>query len=81
MIDEKQLWQLKTRIDQAKVKANELQGRRDLLLQQLKDNWDCGSLQEAEKKVKQMTVEINEINAQLANGIAKVEEQLKGIGQ
>ena len=43
-MNEKQLLELKEEIEKAKNKLAELKGRKEYLLQELKDKWGCESL-------------------------------------
>jgi len=53
-VDLKEYVQLKKRVDQAKQKADKAVGALEQIMKQLKKNFGCNSLQEAEKKSKSL---------------------------
>lgn len=79
-MNEKELFKLKEKIDSAKSKAAELKGRQDYLMQQLKKDWDCKTVDEANELVEKMDAEIAELNKQIASGIKKIETQMEKEG-
>jgi hypothetical protein len=60
---EKELLDLREEISQAKEKVAGLQGQQELLMKQLKDNWSCNSVDEAEKKLAAMEKEVEQLTA------------------
>jgi hypothetical protein len=56
-LNEKQLLAKKAEIQEAKTLLSELKGEEKALLKQLKDDWECDSLAEAKKKIRQMESE------------------------
>jgi hypothetical protein len=77
-MNERELMKLKADIDQAKSKVSELRGRKDYLLQQLKTDWDCDSVKDAQLKIVEMNTEIVQLNAKLTEGIQSIELRLQG---
>ena len=75
---EQGLLQLKKEIDQAKSSVSELKGQQTALLKQLKDDWQCSSIEEAEKKIKKMQKEIETLDASIETGLEELEEQTHG---
>ena len=73
--DEQALLDLKTDIDSAKTTVAELTGQRQALLKQLKDDWDCSSIDQAEKKMEKIKKEIAAIDAQIKQGTADLEKE------
>jgi len=71
---ESELLRLKKNIEDAKAKATELQGKYKYLQEQLKETWDCGSLEEAEKKLEEMDEEISAMD----QNIEKLVNEIKG---
>lgn len=71
---EKDLLKLKEEIDEAKEKFLQLKGQRDALLQQLKENWGCNSIKEGNKLLEDMKKEVESLNAEIVEGIDKLEE-------
>lgn len=54
MFTEKELLQIKKEIETAKTEIAQLSGQEKILLQRLKDDWDCSSLPEAKKKLREL---------------------------
>ena len=73
-MDKKQLLVLKDEIDEAKTIVAELTGQKKSQMTQLKETFGCSSLEEAEKKVKKMTDEIDSLDEKITNGMEKLEE-------
>ena len=71
-LDEQQLLDLKKQIEQAKTQVAELQGSRKHLMKELKDDWGCTTIEEAEKKLKKLQKELE----QLQNKIKEQTEEL-----
>jgi len=74
-MDEQELFKLKKQIDEAKSKVSELKGQQKHLMKQLKDEWDCTSIEAAEKKAKTIEKEINDLNQKITEGIEELEEK------
>jgi len=72
---EADLLKLKQEIDQAKSSVSELKGQQTALLKQLKEEWGCSSIEEAEKKIKKMQKEIETLDASIETGLEELEEQ------
>jgi hypothetical protein len=70
---EQELLKLKKQVDEAKTKVSELNGHKTALLKQLKDDWKCNSIEDAEKKLKLMNKEIDNISQQIETGIEELE--------
>lgn len=70
-----ELFELKENIDEAKNEVNQLEGRKQSLLETLKDEWDCTSIKQAKKKLKDMNDKIQEIDQKIMNGIEELEEK------
>lgn len=73
-LTEEQLFDLKDQIDTAKQKASELKGRKDALMKQLKDDWNCKTIKEAEILSKKKEKEIKELDTQIEEGLQTLEE-------
>lgn len=58
----KDLLNLKKEIEDAKTELSSLKGQHKTLLSQLKEDWDCKTLEEAKKKAKTMQEEIESLN-------------------
>jgi len=74
-MDQKDLLDLKEKIDQAKEKASELKGRLQGLMKDLKDDWECDTITQAEKKIESMEAEVVKINDKIKKGVEELEEQ------
>jgi len=62
---EKELLAKKKEIENAKNEIAENKGELKGLMKQLKETWECSSLDEAKKKLKKMEIEINEFKNQI----------------
>ena len=74
-MNEKDLLTMKEDIDKAKVKISELNGKQKYLLQELKDKWQCNSLEEANEKLKMMNKEIDATNVKITKMLNEIQEQ------
>lgn len=72
---EQDLLKLKKSIDAAKASASELKGHLNALMKQLKDDWKCTSLEAAEKKLKGMKTEMQDLNDKIEKAMAELEEK------
>jgi uncharacterized phage infection (PIP) family protein YhgE len=72
-MDESGLLKLKQKIDDAKQTSSELKGQQTALMQQLKTEYKCNSLKEAQEKLKKMDEEIETINTQIDEGLKELE--------
>lgn len=75
-MNERDLLRLKEQIDEAKSKVSQLQGRKEYLMQQLKKDWDCTTIRQAQSKMEELKTAVTELDNQIKQGIAKLEEQL-----
>lgn len=74
-MNEKKLLDLKEKINQAKTKVSELNGRQDYLIQDLKDNWKCTTIKEAKVKLEDLEQEIKEINDKIEWAVTDLKEK------
>lgn len=74
MKTEQQLLKLKREVDEAKQKVSELKGQRIALMKQLQTDWECKTVEEAERKLKSMTKEVEKISSSIEEGIEALEE-------
>lgn len=74
-MDEKELLDLKEDINEARDEVNRLEGRKDHLLSQLKEDWDCTSLKQAKAKLEKLKKETKKLSQQIKAGIEKLEEK------
>ena len=74
-MDQQDLIELKEKIDSAKEKAAELTGRQKGLMKELKDDWGCDTVAQAEKKIEEMETEVTQINEKIKKGVEELEEE------
>jgi hypothetical protein len=74
---EQELLNLKKKQDEAKNKINNLKGREESVLQQMKDNWECENEQQAEKSIEEMKAEEDRLKQQYEKGTEELEKWLK----
>ncbi|MCP4475371.1 MAG: hypothetical protein GY821_12565 [Gammaproteobacteria bacterium] len=68
------LLDLKEKIEEGKVKKNKLEGQKEEALKNLKANFGCGSIKEAESLLKSTLVKIEKEEEILEEQIEKLEE-------
>lgn len=76
-MNEQELLDLKEDIDQAKQKHSELKGRKEFLMKQLKEDWSCTTVEQAEKASAKMEKEIETLNEQIKKGTEELQEKLE----
>jgi len=76
-MNEQELLELKEEIDQAKQKYSELKGRLTFLMKQLKEDWGCTTIEQAEKKSAEMEKKIEKLNTQIEKGVKELQEKLE----
>jgi len=74
---EKELLELKEDIEEAKQKVSELKGERQALMKRLKEDWNCGSLEEAEKKLKEMSEQVEKLSDEITEGMEELESKFE----
>lgn len=74
-MNKQELLDLKEDIDKAKDKVNRLEGRKEHLLQELEEEWECESVEEAKGKLSDMKGEIDDMNKQIKKDTEKLEEE------
>lgn len=74
-LTEEQLLDLKGEIDTAKTKVAELTGTRKTLMAQLKETWGCKTVEEADKKLKTLGEEINQLEASIKEQTEDLEKK------
>jgi len=69
------LLELKQDIDNAKTEIAKLEGKKEAVTQELKDQWKCTTTKQAEKKLKGLETEAEDLNTQIGGGVIKLEEK------
>ena len=67
--------ELKADIDSAKAEISKLEGRKEALMAELKKDWKCTTLKQADDKTKSMGGDLEKIRKQKEEGIVKLEEK------
>ena len=70
-----QLLDLKKEIGEARQTATELTGRKKQLIETLEKDWGCSTIPQAEKKAEKMETDINQLNQQIKDNTAELEEK------
>ena len=74
-LDEQDLLDLKKDIDEAKTKKSELVGQKNALMTQLKNDWKCKTVEEAQTKLKTMGEDIEDIENKIEKGVTELQEK------
>jgi hypothetical protein len=72
---EQDLLKLKQKIDDAKRQTSELKGHKTALMNQLKTDWKCNTVEEAEKLMTKMDKEITTLNDTIEKGLKELGEK------
>jgi len=72
---EKNLLELKDQIEDAKASVAELKGQQTILMQQLKTNYNCKSIEEAETLLAKWKKEVDKMQIQIDEGLKELEEK------
>jgi DNA-binding FrmR family transcriptional regulator len=72
---DKDLLELKKKVDDAKTEVNKLEGQKTALLKQLKEDWKCKDIIDAKKKLSEMDNEIETLENQIEQGKQELEEK------
>jgi predicted nucleic acid-binding Zn-ribbon protein len=74
-MDERQLLDLKKKIDSAKSESDKLKGRKEHLMGELDKKWGCTSVKEAEKKLSKIKQDIEALEHEIDRGVEEIEER------
>lgn len=74
-MNKQDLLDLKSQIEENKTKVAELNGKLKYLNSQLKDQFDCLTIEEAKKKQSKLEKKATEIKEQIEQGIREIEEK------
>jgi F0F1-type ATP synthase membrane subunit b/b' len=67
------LLDMKTKLENAKARKSELLGQQKQVLKNLKDDFDCSTLDEAKEKLKNMKAKIDRLETKFKTDLAKLE--------
>ena len=74
-MNEKKLLNMKKEIDEAKAAHQRIIGHLDALQKELKKDWDCQTLEEAEAKLKEFEKESSKLETMISKRVAEIEEE------
>ena len=74
-MNEKDLLRVKEEIDSAKTELAELSGEKKHLMQELKDNWGCETLEEGQKLLIKMEEDIDKLDQEIKQGLVEIERE------
>ena len=74
-MNERELLELKEEIDTAKEKVSELKGERQSLMKRLKEEWGCPTLEDAEKRLKEMADQVENLSTEIVEGMEELERK------
>jgi predicted nucleic acid-binding Zn-ribbon protein len=69
------LFDLKDEIDHARDEIAQLKGQRKTLMSQLKEQFNCSSIEEAQKKLTNLQTNIRTLEIELDKGCKELEEK------
>jgi vacuolar-type H+-ATPase subunit H len=72
---EKDLLRLKQQVDDARQTSAELRGHLAAQMKQLKDEWKCETVEEAEKLLDDMDAQIDDYDKKITQGLKELEEK------
>lgn len=72
---EADLLKLKRQIDEAKQTTAELKGHQSALMKQLKDDWKCNTVEEAQELIAKMDKEIKTLSNNIETGLEELEKK------
>lgn len=74
MLTENQLLRKKKEIEETKTEISELKGQQKVFSKQLKEDWECNTLEDAKKKLTGLKIEVETINKQIEEKTEALEE-------
>ena len=77
-MNEKELLNLKKKIDAAESSEQQLKGRKKELLVQLKDDFECETTKEAKTKKKELETELNKVKSKLETKLDEIKAKYNG---
>ena len=73
--DEQRLMELKTEIDKCQQEVSKLEGQKDLLNKQLKEDWKCDTIQEAQEMITKLKKQVDTLSNEIDTGIEDIESK------
>jgi septal ring factor EnvC (AmiA/AmiB activator) len=73
---ERKLIEIKEAIEAAEQKLNKLQVKEEFLLSQLKDDWQCNLVEEAENYLSKLRNKNDKISQEIEEGMANLEKMM-----
>ena len=74
-LDKDKLLELQAKIEETKTNISRLGGKKEQLQSQLKKDWGCETVDDAEKKLAKFQGKITEYSTQITESTAKLEEE------
>ena len=74
-LDEQQLLALKKKIDSAKSEVSELKGQLKTLMEQLKNDYSCNTIEQAEKKIKTINIDIDNLTTKIEEALEEINKK------
>ena len=74
-VNKEALLKLKTDVEESKIKLSEIKGEEKLLMKQLKENWNCATLEAAKKLLEEMKKEVEESKKIIEEATKELEEK------
>lgn len=74
-LDERDLLRMKKEIDEAKQKLAELKGQKDFIIKELKEKWNCDSVEYAREQLNQLTEEEKELDSRIQKELGDLERE------
>lgn len=75
-LTEKELLEYKSNIEDSKTRIANLKGQQKMILKQLKENFDCTSIEEAEQKIKEFEKAISILEKKIVKQTSELETKL-----
>ena len=73
--DEQRLMELKTEIDKCQQEVSKLEGQKDLLNKQLKEDWKCDTIEEAQGMITKLKKQVDTLSNEIDTGIEEIESK------
>jgi flagellar biosynthesis chaperone FliJ len=70
-----ELQELKEEIEACKTDKARLEGERNVLMNQLKTNWGCDTIEQAEKKQEHLQKQIDDLNKEIETALDELEQK------